>query len=137
MLVDGEVTYVLEYSETDLLAKINGVLVKVEPDSLEVFLPHPGFYLTKDRANVIKVSKLSTKQWKKTFNYDLYTTSISILPEEIDWTYNKLLVFKTTVFYLGSKVGRLIGNNIKINNYTFYQEVLDECNRSGKWKIQN
>lgn len=133
MLVNGELTYISDINQTTLCTT-KGPIPETSINTLEVFMPQPGTYLTKDKQGIVTVKKRAGKQWRKSFNTDLYFWN-DYDPEEIDWNYSKFIEYQGFLYYLGNIVGIIDNGKVLVTKYMFYQEILDESKRTGKWTI--
>lgn len=94
---------------------------------LQVLMPKSGWYDLNSGGKIF-VRKLRVKQWKKSFNFELYNFSEDLSnPAEIDWSSHSRLTISMNnrVFYYNSQIGFINLGKIYVTNLLFYQEILD------------
>lgn len=141
MWVNGELKHIYKFEYDSIIIKEeDGTYLEVtDVEELDVFLPEPGMYISKKGDFAVLIFKNPSKQWRKSFNYDLYTVNAvsKFSFNEIDWTPNKIIFYKGNVYYKGNNIGIYSGKIITCLNFTFYQELLDYTIRNPEWNLQN
>ena len=134
--INGTIGQVESITNTRLLIvhETAAVEYRVEDiESIEVVLPEPGMYLyTKNKDTIIlQITKSTSKQWRKSFNYDLYRISDRFDCMYDGYALDKLVKLHDVYLHQGSiwhqytKIGDYQGKKVTLYDDTFKQELKD------------
>ena len=134
--INGTIGQVESITNTRLLIvhETAAVEYRVEDiESIEVVLPEPGMYLyTKNKDTIIlQITKSTSKQWRKSFNHDLYRISDRFDCLYDGYALDKLVKLHDVYLHQGSiwhqytKIGDYQGKKVTLYDDTFKQELKD------------
>ena len=133
MLVNGKVEYVNKmYPSTNKISTDEFEIKKIVVETLEVFMPEAGQYMTKDGL-CVKINKVPFRQWLKSFSplyYQQEKTYFSLSVIELAKTASgvktQILVdLAQNIWFEGSKIGYVENEKIVCTDKRFEQELID------------
>lgn len=136
VVLNGELQQISEiFLDNIVITDVKGGHKEVDTiKTLEPFLPPTGLYFP-DENTAISLRKYASKQWRKSFCWDLYSAGMKhhfvpfkvfqAIKENNANTFNGIVFNKGIVYYLDKEIGERDSSNIYHVIPEFYQELVD------------
>lgn len=144
MIINGSLVLVTDFMYNqcviigyDLKAVKNDRPVEFKVNSIEVFTPESGLFVTEE-GYYLYITKIPKKQWFKSFCDPAYTVirlNGNLQQDTVSWRQvlgikslekkNIILAKNGNIFYHDLNVGSVLGDKVICNNSLFKQELID------------
>lgn len=136
MVINGELLWIDQiFKDSIICVNIDTKARAIDNvSSIVPFLPPTGLYFPTESES-ISLRKIATKQWRKSFCWDLYSSNkkgtstpykiFKALSENNANTFNGIVFNKGTVYYLDKEIGYRDSKDVYHVIPEFYQELVD------------